>query len=277
MIEWKFDIEKQETEYNLVKNKVINGDYDELKFYVLPTLPRMFRNRVVYLPKKFEPEKIWLKQKYRLLQIEQKWNSQKVWFEKELIKYFPDRKKVVIEVSPTLYGPIGTFEVNGKKLIIKPRYDRNVIAIQRLVINALTNYFYLKDKNISWEEKQELISFYQHKIFWKNLTMKRVIENSHSGELAEKSSLYKRELGLVKKTEIQPVDKLTKQEEVIFNLLKNNSSQLVSFDKIATELWQEKEEKYSEYAITKLIERLKKKLPKYCVHSQRGVGYVLVE
>ncbi|MBP9817266.1 hypothetical protein KBC75_00730 [Candidatus Shapirobacteria bacterium] len=195
MIEWKFDIDKQKTEYDLIKSKVINGAYDELKFYVLPTLPQMFRNRVVFLPKFFDPEKIYLKQKYRMLKVGEKWNQECEWFESELIKYFPDRDKVVIEVSPVLYGPIGTFEVEGKKIIVKPRYDRNVIAIQRLVINALTNYFFLTSSKLSWEEKQELISFYQHKIFWKNLTMKRVIENSHAGELAEKSSLYKKELG----------------------------------------------------------------------------------
>ncbi|MBP9817267.1 helix-turn-helix domain-containing protein [Candidatus Shapirobacteria bacterium] len=63
----------------------------------------------------------------------------------------------------------------------------------------------------------------------------------------------------------------------MFDVLKKYIGQLVSFDRIATELWQESEEKYSEYAITKLIERLKKKLPKYSIHSQRGVGYILVK
>lgn len=280
MITWKFEPEKQSEYYEDIKNRAMNGAFDELKFYVLPFMPRMFRNRIVFLPREFNLEKIYSKQKHRLSKIKSRWDSECEWFETELIKYFPKLQSVKISVSPSLYGPVGLFDIKENKIIIMPRYDRNVIATQRLVINALTNYSFFKDQSLTkWEERQDLIAHYQNKIFNKKptLTMKRIIENSFSGKLAEVSHEYKKELGVTKESKIKPITKLTKNEKCLFDLLLGNKGKIVSFDALANALWKDKsDEKYSEYAITKLIERLKKKLPKYLIHSQRGLGYILV-
>ena len=108
-------------------------------------------------------------------------------------------------------------------------------------------------------------------------TMHDILDTEFSGKLAEESIKYLKELGVVKENEIKIISKLTKFQKNIFDLLNLKKGSLVSFDEIAKSIWGENYfDKYSEYAITKHIEELKKKITKNSIHSQRGYGYVLV-
>lgn len=284
MVTFKFDIEEQFENYKTVKNKLKTYFYQDLKFYVLPFMPEKFRGRVVFLPKTCEPEKIYKKQKLRIDKLEKDWNMVKNQFLKKLKKIFPEIDSVNITISPQLYGTIGSYSLSKANIKVKPRYDRSILSLQGLIINALTHYFLFDYKNKmftysqTWLEKQNRADEITSQILppKKPKSMTSILDTEFAGKLAEESSKYLERLKSNSKTEIQKPNDLTKNENVVFNLLLRNKNKLVSFEEISNWLWEDKsEEKYSEYAITKLIERLKKKLPKSLIQSQRGIGYIL--
>ncbi len=284
MITFKFDLEKQESCYKIVKEKLKTQFYQDLKFYVLPFLPEKFRNRVVFLPEKCEPEKIFKKQKAKIDQLEDSWNKVSKEFIKKLKIYFPKLDSIDIIISPQLYGTIGSYQIKEKEIIIKPRYERKIMGLKKLIITALTHYFFFdyndkKDKaDKDWFDKQSKAAEIENSFFpqRKHKSMLKVLDTEFAGRLAEESSKYLEKLKATSKTQIVKPDNLTKNENIAFNLLLRSKNKLVSFEEISEWLWRENtDEKYSEYAITKLIERLKKKLPKNLIHSQRGVGYLL--
>lgn len=284
MFTFKFELKKQGEYYKLVKDKLKTQFYQNLHFYVLSFMPEKFRGRVVYLPVVCEPEKIYKKHKLEIDNLEKVWNKTKMEFIKKLKKYFPKLDSINIVVSPQLYGTIGSYRLYDDKIIIKPRYDRNLVGLQKLIITALTHYFIygsndnLENRLTTWEEKQNKSKEIEEKILPKNKSksMVQILDTEYAGKLAEESVKYLEKLKVGSKQIITKPDNLTKNETEIFNLLLRNKNKLVSFDEIADWLWKDKtDEKYSEYAITKLIERLKKKLPKNLIHSQRGFGYIL--
>lgn len=286
MITWKFELDKQREYYNTFKKQLERDVWHELKYYVLPTMPEKFRGRVIFLPKVCEPQKIYIKQKFRLNKLETEWNKIQPKFYISLKKFFPEVDNIDIIVSPSFYGSVGWYGFwdNGKTILVRPRYDRRLIDIQKLVINALTHYFFVsKSNNLKkrqWLKKQNLAEKMQIKILGErkeSKTMHDILDTEFSGNLASKSIKYLKELGLLKLQKVEVVGKLTKTENKIFDLLNKNKGNLVSFDQIAKEIWGENYfDRYSEYAITKHIENLKNKITKNSIHSQRGYGYMIM-
>ena len=288
MITWKFEIEKQQEYYQTVKKQLEREIYQELKYYVLPFMPEKFRGRVIFLPKICSPELIYKKQKFRLNKLESEWNNIQEKFKRKIIKYFPELNSIDVVISPSFYGSVGWYGFwdNGKTILICARYDRKLIDIQKLVINALSHYFFISKKsNLNkdrWLLKQKKAKEIQSKIFLKNVdstkskNMHTILDTEFSGKLAEESIRYLKELGLIKESRIEILIKLTKTQKAIFDLLTSRKEKLVSFDEIAKAIWGENYfDKYSEYAITKHIEELKKKITKNSIHSKRSYGYIL--
>ncbi len=284
MIKWQSSLEDQFKRYSEVKVKLNSGFYQELKFYVLPFMPEKFRSRVVFFPEDCEPEKIYKKHKFRLEKLHSTWNSSKASFLEKVKKIFPEINTLEITISPSLYGSIGTYKLKNGIILLNPRYDRNLESVQKLLITALTHYFhfgYKKKLNSSSKEftkKQEMAAKFQVQIVEskKHKPMLQILDSNFAGDLAEKSIEYLKKLNIDKASPSQSPKNLTKEEQLLFKLLSDNKNKVVSFEEIANALWEEKSyDKYSEYAITKLVERLKKKLPKNLIHSQRGQGYLL--
>lgn len=287
MITWKFDLDKQQEYYNTFLKQISEKDiWQDLKYYVLPTMPEKFRGRVIFLPKVCEPQKIYIKQRFRLNKLKTEWNKIQSEFEKKLKKYFPDIETINLVISPSFYGSVGWYGFwdNGKTILIRPRYDRRIIDIQKLMINALTHYFFVSKSNnlekSEWLKKQKLAEKMQIKILGvrkESKTMHKILDTEFSGNLASKSIKYLKELGLLKLQKVEIIGKLTKTESKIFDLLNKNKGNLVSFDEIAKKIWGENYfDKYSEYAITKHIENLKGKITENSIHTQRGYGYLLM-
>lgn len=286
MITWKFDLDRQKEYYDTFKKQLERDILHELKYYVLPTMPEKFRGRVIFLPKICAPQKIYKKQKFRLSKLEDEWNKTQPEFEKKLKKYFSEIDNIDIVVSPSFYGSVGWYGFwdNGKTILIRPRYDRRIIDIQKLIINALIHYFHIsKEINLDkdrWLLKQKKAKIMQSKILGEikeSKTIHDILDTEFSGNLASKSIRYLKELGLLNLQKVEVVGKLTKTENKIFDLLNKNKGNLISFDEIAKEIWGENYfDRYSEYAITKHIENLKNKITKNSIHSQRGYGYMLM-
>lgn len=273
MISFKFDLDKQEEYYKSIKGKLHTQFYQEFKFYVLPFMPEKFRGRVVFLPETCEPLKIYRKQKTQIDKLEKSWQKVKDEFVKTLKTSFSKINSVDILISPQLYGTIGSYEIEKNKIIVMPRYDRKVVALQKLIITALITH---EGHKLSWTEKQNKAFEVQSILFPDKKSMIKILDTEFAGRLAEKSVKYLEKLKFASKSEIRKPSNLTKNETEVFNLLLRNKNRLVTFEEISEWLWKDKlDEKYSEYAITKLIERVKKKLPKNSIHSQRGTGYLL--
>lgn len=286
MITWKFELEKQKEYYNTFKKQLERDVWHELKYYVLPTMPEKFRGRVIFLPKVCEPQKIHIKQKFRLNMLESEWNKIQPELYARLKMFFPEVDSVDIIISLSFYGSVGWYGFwdNGKTILVRPRYDRRIIDIQKLVINALTHYFFVSKSNnlekTDWLKKQKLAEKMQVKILGKikeSKTMHKILDTEFSGNLASKSINYLKELTLLKPQQVKIIKRLTKTENNIFELLTTQKGEIVSFDEIAKTIWGDNYfDKYSEYAITKHIENLKNKITENCIHSQRGHGYLMM-
>ena len=216
-------------------------------------------------------------------------NLKKVWateeklFIDQLKVYFSEIDIVKIAISPSLYGPIGTYEIYDTTIQITPRYDRSVEQIQRLIINALTHYFYfdkhdkMNKANQVWYEKQKLARELQDKILHhtaKAKKMTEILDTEFVGNLALESKRYLKKIGLYQSKKIIKPKNLTKNENIVFELFIKNQDKITTFDEISEAIWEEKvDEKYSEYAMTKLVNRIKVKLPKHTIHAQRKIGY----
>lgn len=273
MITFKFQLEKQKEYYKKVEAKLKTQFYQDLKFYILSRMPEKFRNRIVFLPEICDSELIYRKHKREITNLETEWERAKQEFIVKITKHFPEFNSINILISPTLYGSMGSFEIENNKIIVCPRYDRKVIGLHKLIISGVVKFC---NPNLSWNEVQNEIAKIQSDFYPKKKSLLKILDTEFAGKLAEESAQYLEKLKLPSKKVVTKPDGLTKAENIVFNLLLRNKNKLVSFDEIANWLWEDKsEEKYSEYAITKLIERLKKKLPKNLVQAQRGVGYIL--
>lgn len=287
MITWSYTLDNQKNIHNYISEKLKSFDFfQNLHFYVLPFMPLKFRARVIYYPKAINIEKLFYKQKNKIKLKEHKWKLSEKKFLKKLAQFFPEVENLKIHIQPSLIGTIGSYEIKGTNCIyLYPRYDRKIISIQKLLINVLTHYFYfdpnddMKTVSENWYKKQEMAKKIQEKIFPKEKfkSMTEVLDRQFSGKLAEASIKYLKELGLLKLKLVSKPYNLTLEESLLFDLLAKNKNKVVDFDMISDAIWKDKSiDKYSEYAITKLVERLKKKLPKGTIHPQRGIGYILI-
>ena len=72
---------------------------------------------------------------------------------------------------------------------------------------------------------------------------------------------------------------LTRKEFLILKTLYKSKKKIVSYDKISEKLWKNEPDKFSLWAISQIIKRLRKKLSDYFINpntirSRRGEGYV---
>src|SRR3989344_6134962 len=139
MIGWEYDLQFQNKRYLQVKEKLENYFYQDLGFYVLPYMPQKFRNKIVFFPESCDPEKMYKRNIKKIENLKKVWATEEKLFIDQLKVYFSEIDIVKIAISPSLYGPIGTYEIYDTTIQITPRYDRSVEQIQRLIINALTH------------------------------------------------------------------------------------------------------------------------------------------
>lgn len=283
MIKFDFDIEDQKNRYEKTRRDLRKGFYQRYKFYVLPFMPPKFRNRMVYLPEICNPILEIRSKMAKIERLKKEWEAQEDYILKKVFGFFPEARNLNITISPSLYGNLGTYRLFNGRILLMPRYDRSVGAITMLLVNTLAHYFLFKRATIksgskTWIKKQEKTIEIYRELFGKNPKPKgltKILDSEYAGKLAEKSAEYLHKLGNSSQTNLPNLSSLTKNENVLLNLLLENKNKLVSFDQIADAIWPDNPDKFSEYAITKLAERLKKKLPKNSIHPQRGTGYIL--
>lgn len=288
--------------------------YQVHRFYVLDYLPEKFRDRVVFFPrtqsikelievgtKTFEKPLLNRISKYtyyfdkRIESLENSIESVKDEFnelcKKEMGKVVS--RKIVIE--PIFVGSVGTYKFCEGYISIRPRFDRSFPQIMALTINALKHYQLYGENTLTddsdWRYKQtEAAKIYksdEFKSLFQNVKEMNYILTTHTaGNIAKESYEYLKELGYgIKSLLPYPLEKLnlTQQEQILLELLIKNKPNVVGIDTIATALWSDSiEAKFSLYAITKLVERLRIKIKRsginqQLIHAQRGIGYFLYD
>ena len=207
---------------------------------------------------------------------------------------------VTIQACPVFVGSLGHYDMNDGTIFIHPRFDRNITEIFGLILTVLVHLKVIPAKNkIKWDktykekwwEKQEITqklfnSKEYREIFVNTKDTIEVLEDNTAGGLAIESIEYLNKLNFPIKPFIknaEQVQTLTNQEKKILELLIANRGAIVDYNQIAEIMWEENtEEKFSLYAISKIIERVRNKIQSSgikpnLIHSQRGVGYVLYD
>lgn len=278
MIKWEFSLEAQEKYYQEITDNLLVGRFQQMGFYVLPYLPEKFRVRVVYFPRKADFGSIYKYHKREIEKLEAEFGRKKEYLE-ELVSRLCGGKVVEVVISVQLTGTMGSFDIDGDRVVVRPRFDRSWMGLVKLVVRALTKYVYVDLDNIDLQKKVENNCV---ELGLSGKSLPQILYRNLAGKYIEESCDYLKELGF--DTEGGEVDfnkiTLTKKERLLINLLLSQKNKLVGWDKIAETIWGEKvEEKYSLYAISKLIDRLRRKIYESCgrnlIHPQRGAGYVL--
>ena len=216
-------------------------------------------------------------------------------FQKELAKV----ESITILVTP--YGTNGSFDylkkTNGKiNLFITHRTDYSEIYLAKTIILALLlvkNEKYAQEK---WWEKQIITDFllqftYLHRIFNAPL----INESKYlSSKIMLDSKKYLQRLGFALKKKFTIADGemmygekkinrlFSNQEQAVLKKLIQQQNKTISFDGIAHLLWgSEQEEKFSLWAITKVIQKIRNKLKSLnsntqFIYTAYGKGYVFM-
>ena len=299
-IDW--NLEAQTSHYLETIAQIKKGFYQENRFYLLPTMPEKFRDRVVFLPNEDIAKKIacagnynhqldcvirgisdqiYAKQKARMNNVADSVRSNLVIL-KNLAEIYPNSKKINITISPSLYGALGTYKLTSHSITLKPRYDRNINEVLALLTTSLTHYFKFGIKDLDnkseWQNKQKLAAEIINHVGINVRGMTDILDRNYAAQLAEISNGYYEKLGLpIKPVKVRVNNMpLTTKEKIVLQLIVENTNEIVDYDAIANALWNDQiDEKFSLYAISKVIERIRRKLDANIIHTQRGFGYML--
>ncbi len=307
-------------QYQLAVNNTANGFYQTQRFYVLPYLPKKFYNRVVYIPSIEEykknlkeyskidcrevPEyleniiidglgKIKATQSKRyaaFLENIQKLDREFVLKLEEVIGKEIDKD---IFINPKLCGTHISFGAGNDEIRVFARYDMSNEQIYRGIIQTVVRHVYFPEYEYIDRDRLHQISTKAKEIgqdprilpYHTDKTMIDILQTNHCARFVPESVKYFKELGYPINSFLKDkkLHMLTHEESAMLDILKEHRNEVVSFEDIASRIWGEHNvEKFSLYALSKILERLRKKLvengiDESVIHTQRGVGYCLYD
>lgn len=207
-----------------------------------------------------------------------------------------------IKVVPITFGTGGSmiisFNPDGRKrLTLSLRHDHPINCIADMIIKELLVLKDIPHYINRYEDRQAVGRFIMNEpqlidLFTSN-RKKYPLQESVPIDLQQESKKYLEKLGFAEKAKVKYVNEVfwvngkkldrqvSPQELKLFTLLWKNRNRTVSHDEVAKVIWaDDTEEKYSPWAITKIVERLRKKLRKTglgkeIIQTKRLSGYVL--
>ena len=199
---------------------------------------------------------------------------------------------IVVEVSNVGSGGRCFTESYGKGVLgLRIRSDMPLNQLFSLILMGVLNINGF-NSNFTWEEMTALRDWLMEssvlsKYFIKDFSMlKGLRKNIQQGKYFIDSQNYLKEIGIV--SDINVVDTkvningqtltLGDKEGKILSLLIANKGKVVSYDDIFKGVWGENVDKFSLYSISKLVERVRKKLLKgkinnLVIQAYKGKGY----
>lgn len=207
-----------------------------------------------------------------------------------------------IKIVPITFGTGGSMIISyhpdgRKRLTLSLRNDHPVNCIADMIIKEL---LVLKDMSHyinRYEDRQAVGRFIMNEPRLVNLfapdKKRHPLQEFVPLDLQRESKKYLEKLGFAEKPKVKYINgvflvnskrldrQVTSQEFDLFALLWKNQNRPVSHDEIAKAIWKNNaDEKYSLWAITKMVERLRKKLRKAglgkeVIQTKRLSGYIL--
>lgn len=200
-----------------------------------------------------------------------------------------------IEIRPTRYGTLSSGINKKNKVVVYIRQDQDISHIAEGILIVLLDRD-LESSEFLWEEKEAIIDFLFLKTKLKRLFPKytatlKLIRQKQQAKLFHDSLTYLKSFGVTDKRILQVINEgvylndrlihLTKTEAKVVSQMILNEGKVVTFDEIADIIWgDDSDEKFSLYALTKTIERIRKKIEIQGMHSQiiqtkKGEGYMI--
>ena len=239
-------------------------------------------------------------QLYELIPDEIDWNIYDEEILKKVINVLTslfDIKEFNLYIHPTSNGTIGSYTYfRNNQMHVYSRLDASTQDLVECIFGGIVKELHPGE---DWETYQGLQEFIVYKTVIKDIlgVRKNFISDVKEPDLKllEISNANYLELGfpVCKGIELKNgqlsllnygrIDFLSEKEFSVLNLLVKNCNVVISFDNIANVLWgEESTEKYSLQAISKVIERIRKKLDMYglkkqVIYTRRNEGYVYLE
>lgn len=243
---------------------------------------------------KLAEDEVILKLKTKLnKELENSWRSQedKFW---QLCEKFLNLKSLVskikeVRIIPTNFGTFGSYHPNitktGYTLTLSSRSDVGGENIVHLLLMNLYNLCYrdaAEIGEIDWYKRQAVTEFLVQKTIFSELFILCKVTATTPAHIAD-SVKYLTKLGFPPASvrDFSSLENiLTVKERILFDLLKHAEGKLVDFNMIGDSLWSNNEDKFSLYAITKLIEGLRVKMrstgfDSSILKTSKGQGYFL--
>lgn len=233
-------------------------------------------------------------------QIISKWKATEQKFWQFCRQTFPEFFKNVknVEIWATRYDRLSSFTVGQNNIRVWIYFQSPTGDIAEAILSAILRDEHFKN-GYTWEESEAfvdnlILSTSLNKLFpnWKPTLVG--LRTKESARYAADSKVYFEKLGYPSEpvfalfegqiiVENKPlVNHMTATEGEILRELITNEGRVLSFEQIGDILWgEEAVNKYSEYAITKAMQRLREKITSLGITSEviqtkRGQGYLLV-
>lgn len=242
--------------------------------------------------------------------LRKQWREIEPKLEKLLQAFYPEIVYKKLIISPTLYGTIGSYRIDGNNVVhISFRVGSGTKNIVNTLLTALVQYQSLPNKakddtdeiikHNLWHQKQAiaeyLVKFTAFKeISDQNINSIALQSTEIPPELVKESNEYYARLGFPAKKSLsldkgnvqlrgEKLDNLTMTQQKILRRLLENENEIISFDEIAEVMWKDDSyEKFSLSAMSKMIFQIREKLrnaglQKEVIFTKRGRGYVLIQ
>ncbi len=203
------------------------------------------------------------------------------WKEIAKLKIFNNIRLKKITVLLTDFGPGSSFYYKNSCLNLSFRVDRSPITLYRSIISGLTLAKYGKPgkSDEKWWQNRFYSEFVSKELLHAMNISNSFISPSPKDIINSKKYLQKLGLGKFKKIKEVNLNRFSPQEKSVLMVLLNKN--MLTTDEIAQILWKENwEEKYSLWAITKLVQKIREKIKKLGGNPDQigtiyGKGYCL--
>ncbi len=244
--------------------------------------------------------------KSKIFKKERKWRAIEEYLWDAIIDLLPQFREYRCElfIHWTTIGSICSYRYlkqtnKSIKITLLPRDDADIEDfLEGILSSLLTSYF--KKNNFSWVEKEKTIDLLLKKTklsrfardFVPTISSKKRI-NRITEKYLKESHRYLKELGIFDKEDISyignylringkiPQVKFTESEIKVLKMLIENRGHVVSYYDLGSALWNNNLDKFSLWALARLIYKIRFKLekagfPSYKLQNSRGKGYILI-
>lgn len=241
--------------------------------------------------------------------LRKQWDSVESQFFQELSNIIPSRYSQYnqIEIRPTRFGSLCSFDRKGKKISIYIRIDTDISNIAYGILSAMflvphKDYVKINGTLNPWVIMETQVDFLMQetkiaKLFPDHICTIAGISKNQNAKARKESQKYLKSLGFCNepsyeyhqetdsvKLNSKPIDTIfTTNEKELMKLFTTNKNKIINNDIIADILWKNNsEEAYSLYAIAKTISRIRSKIEQLganpcAIQAKRGEGYVLID